>query len=81
MEYVAYRVENGVLENNKFNYDKWLVRGQRKTDLNHDLLIVCGSENEAKAWALTHRALNGKRGWCPVYNNAGYGYKDVDPMH
>lgn len=80
MNFVAFRVERGALENHRINHDLWTVRGQREEDLNWPVLEICETEEVAKAWALTHRALNGVRGWCPVYDNNGYAYKDVCPM-
>ena len=80
MKFVAFRVENGALVNHTINHELWTVRGQRETDLNWTVVGVYETEELAKAWALTIRAVDGVRGWCPVYDNAGYGYKDVDPM-
>lgn len=80
MSFVAFRVERGALVNHSIDHNLWTVRGQRETDLNWEVIGVHETEKYAKADALTERVVNGVRGWCPVYDANGYGYKDVDPM-
>ena len=80
MRYVAFRVDHGALVENRIDFGLYEVRGQRESDLNWPRLGLFGSEAEALEKALALREEHGKKGWCPVYNPSGYGYRDVNPV-
>lgn len=78
MKFVAFRVDNGVLEGMTIDHNRYTVRGQRETDLNWSALAFADSKAEAEkiAFALRYTQMqilaDDVNTYVPVYGTSGY---------